>query len=178
MEQITNKSMSVETGTYSPETIELPRGFIHFYVYDCVASTETRGSGQIKGKKQVKTSTPCGWANLRKMKLSIEESHDPQGVKCKHCGNRPRLNPGMVSFSNAFLKENRPLSNHDRTRIIGMHQVETSVADVITRKAWAENEMNRRNRIWLSKHSNAIEQNQKTIEDSLESFEQGGVLIE
>lgn len=177
-----NQKMSEKTEDILPDTERMPRGFIHYYVYNCVASTETRGSGQIKGTKGTKKATPCGWANLRKSKFPIESHHTPQGVKCPNCGNRPRLNAGMVDQDLSFVQEPRYSVNAYGERYLHhdprISRKDSTVPDVKARKAWAENEQNRRNRIHLGRRSKAIEDAKRTNEDSLESFEQGGVLIE
>ena len=119
---------------------------------------------------------------MRKSKFPIENHHTPQGVKCPNCGNRPRLNAGMVEEDLSFVQEPRYLLNANGQRFLHhdpRHSLQDStVPDVKARKAWAENEQNRRNHLHLIKRSNAIEDKKRNIEDSLESFEDGGVLIE
>ena len=158
-----------------------PAGFTHFYVYDCVESTETRGRSEKKGKKATVAKKACGHPNLRNTKEPIDEQHRPQGKPCENCGRRQRLNEGIC-------KENPIQKWEYHEHHLGEHRMDdgrvwrkdgvsypsrsrTGPADIKARKEWACEEHQRRKQAWLSRNSNGSEYSDQTIE-------QGGELIE
>ena len=148
------------------------RGFLHWYVYPCVDSTETRGQRTDKSRIPA-----CGFTNVRKMKNPIgSESYNypEQGAKCKNCGRRPRLNAGIMT-ENPINKYEYFTHNHGDEwlsgkawRIDGVFhpsRSRTGPADVPARKQWALDEQARRNRAWARIYSPAIEEVAETIEE-------------
>ena len=173
--------IEVQEKEHSKMKNEAKAGYTHFYVYDCVESTETRGSSKTKGKNHTVPKKACGYPNLRFTKKPIDDQHRPQGKPCDNCGRRQRLNGGIVS-------EN-PINEwvyHTHTRgeqwagqgkawlrdgVAHASRSRTGPADVKARQQWALDEYERRKQAWLSRCSNAIEHDAETIEH-------GGELIE
>lgn len=157
-------------------------GFTHFYVYNCVESTETRGRSEKKGKNATVAKKACGHPNRRNTKEPIDDQHRPQGKPCENCGRRQRLNEGICDensirkweyhlhhLGEERMDDGRVWTDKDGTRYPSRSR--TGPADVKARKEWAEREYERRKQEWLSRNSNGSESSDETIE-------QGGELIE
>jgi len=148
----------------------------YWYVYQCVKSSETRGSSPIAGKDATPKKKPCGLYSVRATKEIINENNQPQARKCDKCGNRPRLNKGNVKKSpNLMISETG--SRIDRWGVRRQVSVQTDVPDRKQRKEWAMELMNSKNRERLIESSNASEQtdedlleNNETIEDTDEKI--------
>jgi len=66
-----------------------------WYVFHCVASTETRGNDPNRDR-----TNPCGryqvWKRRKVLKDPFYRTDRATQAKCPECGNRPRLTRGMV----------------------------------------------------------------------------------
>lgn len=146
----------------------------YWYVYECVESSETRGSSAIAGRDGTTKKTPCGLASVRATKELINENNQPQARKCDKCGNRPRLNKGNTTKcpeSVAWVQEPRMLRRHDNNGYFQSGTKNSNIPNCAARKEWAVNEKNRRNTAHLITSSNASEQVDETIEYVDETIE-------
>jgi hypothetical protein len=149
----------------------------YWYLYQCVKSSETRGSSAIAGKDATPKKKPCGLYSVRATKELISENHKPQARKCDACGNRPRLNAGIVEKSPNYMVREMQY-RIDNWGVRRQSLAETDVPDRNQRKQWALNQMNERNRARLIQSSNASEQSNDSLEHSSGLFEHGVDLIE
>jgi hypothetical protein len=160
-------------------------GFLHWYVYPCVESTETRGM-----RKDQTRIPACGFTNIRKMKHPIgskDYNHPEQGAKCKNCGRRPRLNAGIMT-ENAINEYQYFIHNQGdeyssgrgwvRDGVFYGSRSRTGPADVEARKQWALDEQARRNQAWASNYSTVIEEGIETNEQVASTNEEVGDLNE
>ena len=138
--------------------------YLHFYVHDCIESTETRGS-------RVTKTTACGWASVRATKEEISETYQPQARPCDRCTRRMRLNEGIVTKSPAIMVQKKIRCAQNRYDLT-VYEVDSDVPDLKARKQWAHNEADQRNRRRFGIDSNTSEQVTPTIEQVTESIEQ------
>ena len=163
------------------------KGFLHWYVYPCVESTETRGA-----RKDQSRIPACGFTNVRKMKHPIgsnDYNHPEQGAKCKNCGRRPRLNAGIMD-ENAINKYQYFEHIHGDEHMDGCRgwtnaegvfyrsRSRTGPADIPARKQWALDTQAYRNQAWARNYSTAIEEGTETNEQSASTIEERGDLNE
>jgi hypothetical protein len=170
-------------------------GFTHFYVWECVESSEVRGRGGAgndtdAGERPRARIEPCGWGNIRKTVLPLSDTNYTQG-RCTRCGRRPQLNEANCQenpvnhweyFEDHRGQEQGLWQRFENGQVRRFRsRSPTGAPNIQARREWAENRRDHINatiEAREAREADSLSTYSNTLEHQAESFEQGGEILE